>query len=102
MITEKELLDAIRECESEPITLNKVGKLADFYILYDHLFGEPDIGYSYASNAETTIETSGNSVFLRTVNGKNADAVWTVIDELMDTIKVLHPRLYDSVLRKIE
>ena len=95
-------MDAIRECESEPITLNKVGKLADFYILYDHLFGEPYTGYSYANNVEKVIETSGDSVFLRTVSGKNAEAVWMVIDELMDTIKVLHPRLYDSVLRKIE
>ena len=37
MITEKELLSAIAECEAEPITAAKVGKLADFYIIYDHL-----------------------------------------------------------------
>ena len=33
MITEKELLQAIAECEAEPITAAKIAKLADFYII---------------------------------------------------------------------
>lgn len=103
MITEKELMDAIRQCEQEPITQSKIAKLADFYIIYDHLFGEPygDM-YSSAGHPETVIQTKGGSDFLRSVNGKDADKVWLIIDELMDATKALHPRMYDSVLMKIE
>jgi hypothetical protein len=102
MITEKDLLDAIRECEAEPITAQKVGKLADFYIIYDHLFGKPyDNMYSGAEAVEETIWTNGGSEFLQTINGKKADRVWLIMDELMEATKMLHPRMYDGVLRKI-
>lgn len=103
MITERDLLQAIRECEAEPITAQKVSKLADLYIIYDHLFGEPyDAMYSGAGQPETVIQTNGGSEFLRVVDGKKADKVWLIIDELMEATKMLHPRMYDGVLRKIE
>ncbi len=103
MITEKELMDAIRQCEREPVTQSKIAKLADFYIVYDHLFGEPyDAMYSGAGQPETVIQTNGGSEFLRVVDGKKADKVWLIIDELMEATKMLHPRMYDGVLRKIE
>lgn len=104
MITERDLLQAIRECEAEPITAQKVSKLADLYIIYDHLFGEPMVaGYSYESKtANHIIETSGGTEFLEFVNGKETEKVMSVMDELMEAVKTLHPRMYDGVLRKIE
>lgn len=102
MITEKELLDAIQECESEPITLSKISKLADFYIIYDHLFGKPlESEYSQKSPPEKVIETGGKSEFLKAVNGKKTEKVFDVLDELMEAIRALHPRMYDGVLQKI-
>lgn len=102
MITEKDLLNAIKECEAEPITAQKVGKLADFYIIYDHLFGQPyNTVYSEAVKPEKEIWTKGGSKFLLAINGKNPDKVWLVLDELMEATKTLHPRMYDSVLQKI-
>lgn len=35
------------------------------------------------------------------VNGKPGDAVWKIMDELMDAVKMLHPRMYESVLKKL-
>ena len=103
MITEKELLAAIEECEAEPITPNKVSKLADFYIIYDHLFGQPyDSGYSYQAPIENTIEVKGDSDFLKTVNGMKSEKVWAVMDELMTVLEATNPRLYDGVMRKLE
>ena len=103
MITEKELLAAIEECEAEPITQNKVSKLADFYIIYDHLFGQPyDTGYSYQAPIENKIEVKGDSDFLKTVNGMKSEKVWEVINELMDVLEATNPRLYDGVMRKLE
>ena len=94
MITEKDLTDAIRECESEPITPNKVSKLADFYIIYEHLFGQPvDTSYSYAPQAEKVIYTDGGNKFLQAVNGKDTEKVMAIIDELMEAVKILQPRM---------
>ena len=102
MITERELMQAIRECEAEPITLSKVGKLADFYIIYDHLFGDPfNAEYSYGSSAEKTINTDSGSEFLKTINGKSSDKVLTLMDEFMEAIKSLHPRMYSGFIEKL-
>ena len=103
MITEKDLLQEIELCQQQPITDKKFERLASCFIVYDHLFGEPyGAAYSGSVQTETVIQTNGGSDFLRCVDGKNADKVWDVIDELMDATKMLHPRMYDGVLRKIE
>lgn len=105
MIAEKELLEAIKECESEPITASKAGKLADFYIIYDRLFGDPVNSAKYSHNAgipEKIIDVDGGSEFLMAINGMNAEKVWLIIDELMTTIKIINPRLYDGVFRRLE
>ena len=39
--------------------------------------------------------------FLMAVNGKCGDAVWRIMDELAETVKMLHPRVYESVLKKL-
>lgn len=102
MITEKELIQAIEQCEAEPITPSKIAKLADFYIIYDHLFGESfNYGYSQKTTPEKVIETSGNSEFLKAVNGKSTQKVFDILNELMEATRALHPRMYDSVLQKI-
>ncbi len=103
MITEKELCKAIEECQEEPITGTKRSALADLFIIYDHLFGKNDIsGYSYDYNPENTIYTDGGTEFLQIVNGKDTEKVLSIMDELMEATKTLHPRMYDSVLSKIE
>lgn len=105
MITEKELLQAIQECESEPITMAKIAKLADFYTIYDHLFAASNYEIersSDAGEAHEAIRVTGDSEFLRTVNGKKSDKVWSVIDELVSVIQIINPRLYDGVIRKLK
>ena len=102
MITEKELMEAIKECETEPATLAKISKLADFYTVYEHLFGMPmENGYSYALNAEKVLQTNGGTEFLQAVDGKNSEKVMAIIDELLEAVKLLQPRMYDGVLRRL-
>lgn len=103
MITEKELLKAIDECEKEPITASKVGKLADLYIIQDHLFGDRYADrYSYSNQIENpTISTSRDTEFLEAVDGRNAEKVWRIIDELAETVKTLYPRVYDKLLERL-
>ena len=102
MITERELLRAIDECQQEPITSSKRGTLADLFIIYDHLFGQPmNVGYSYDNKIENIIQTNGDTEFLELVNGKDTEKVMAILDELMEATKTLHPRMYDRVIEKI-
>lgn len=100
MITEKELLTAIKECEAEPITQSKIAKLADFYIIYDHLFGNHlETNYSFYAPKEI-IQTSGENEFLNAINGKPSQKVWDVLSELFEVLQTINPRLYESVIKK--
>lgn len=110
MITEKEVRQAIDECMQEPITGNKRSALADLIIIQDYLFGEPQqekIKYvevpvpAYSETAEKEITTNGGSEFLEAINGRKPEKVWKVIDELVEVVKVLHPKTYQSFLEKI-
>lgn len=95
MITEKELLKIIRECEGEPTPYN-MSRLAECYTIYDHLFGVP------LQNAVGKVMlTKSDTEFLQMVNGKSLDGVWGVMDELMDTLKLVNRRAYDGVMRKL-
>lgn len=103
MITEKELLNEIENCQQEPITGSKREVLADLIIIYDYFFGEPNYSnYSYSSEVETPIlKTNSDTEFLKVVNGKNAENVLNILDELMSAIEALHPRMYSQVIQKI-
>ncbi|MBR6029483.1 MAG: hypothetical protein IKP40_10370 [Clostridia bacterium] len=56
--------------------------------------------YSYAPDPNAVV-IDIDSDFARQIDGKNQAAVWPVINELMDAIKVLHPRLYSAVMDKL-
>lgn len=104
MITEREVQKAIDECLQEPVTGAKRTVLADLIIIQDYLFGEPRQAApipQYSETAGNEISTNGGSEFLDAVNGRKADKVWKVIDELVEATKVLHPRMYQSFLDKI-
>ena len=47
------------------------------------------------------LSIAGDSEFLTAVNGKGGDAVWSIMNDLMDTVHVLHPRIYESVIKKL-
>lgn len=94
MITERDLLDAIGECENEPPSFTSIKKLASLYTVYDHLYGTP--------HEEKFARNIKHSEFLQTVNGKDIGAVLDIMDELMQTLSVLYPKAYNNILRKIE
>ena len=110
MITEKDLQEAIAECKGvRSPNANTCIKLAAFYILQDHLFGdrqrEDPGGYSFAPAAEplpvATVAVFGESDFAQAVTGMDPANAWAVMDELMDTLRIVNPGLYRGVLRKL-
>lgn len=46
------------------------------------------------------LDLYGDSDFLWAAAGKDPSAAWTVMDELMDTLCVVNPRAYKSVMWK--
>ena len=110
MITEKALMQEIEECQSHTLTDKKVQRLADCYIILDHLFGKSfddapkinyNIGYSGENRVENTIKINGDTDFLKAINNKNAEKVMLILDELMEANKILHPKMYNRVIDKI-
>ena len=98
MITEKDLQAAIAECQGQrnPNASTCI-KLAAYYTITNELYGNPPT-YSYASGV---IEYTSDTEFGQLIRGKDPVEVLAVMDELMDTIHVLNPKLYASVLRKL-
>lgn len=109
MITERDLEQAIAECQGErnPNASTCI-KLAAFYTIRNEMFGtKPDEpSYSYApppQPADTrTIDYDSGSEFAQVIHGRDAAEIWPIMDELMDTIHALIPKLYDGVLRKLQ
>ncbi len=47
MISQRELLNSIRDIEQSASTHQQCQKLADLYIIYDHLYGLKEAAHSY-------------------------------------------------------
>ena len=97
MVTERELYEAIRECESAPPSYQNCEKLAVFYTVYDKLFANS----SKKTAKSTYIQPVSDSEFMRLIVGKDWTSLLAILDELMDSVKILQPRLYDAVMRKL-
>lgn len=102
MFTRAELIDAINEFEGGRHSIQNCEKLAAIYTVLDHL-NEPDYdrGYSGDSKVNTEIGVYGDSEFLNMVAGKPPEKVWQLIDELVDALGVLNPRLQTNFMDKL-
>ena len=120
MITEQDLQEAIAECQGQKNpNANTCIKLAAFLTIQKEMFGKPDTApiqpmqpiqpvqsYSYAAEPmrdkpDDTIDYQSESEFARLIHGKSANDAWAVMDELMDTLEVVYPRLYNSVIGQL-
>lgn len=109
MITEFDLQEAIAECQGvRNPTSSTCIKLAAYYILRDHLYGEPEPEvrtYSFAGPpAEEPIEKveyESDTDFGQAVHGRDVNEVLPLIDELMTTLQAVNPRLYNGVMRRL-
>ena len=93
MISIDELNKTILDLETNrDTTYATCERLAWLYIVRDHLTQKM---------SKEPLNLAGESEFLAAVNGKCGDAVWRIMDELAETVKWLHPRVYESVLKKL-
>lgn len=111
MITEKDLHEAIAECQGERNpNANTCVKLAAFYTILDHIKEQQteDPGHSYQAEQPAirevlvkTIDYDGTSEFAQAVYGRDTQEVMALMDELMDAVMVTNPPLYKSVMRRL-
>ena len=109
MITEQDLQAAIAECQGQrnPNASTCI-KLAAFYTIRNELFKDREEVPIYsrsgppAEQTEKYIDYDSGSEFSQVINGMPSWDAWAVIDELMDTLQAINPRLYAGVIQKLE
>ena len=107
MITEKELHEAIAECQGtrNPDTKTCL-KLASFYTILDHIAEKekddgctknmPAPAYSFAPEIYQS-----DTEFGEVIQSLSTYETLEIMDELMSTLSIVEPRLYASVMRKL-
>ena len=104
MITERDLQEAIAECQGKRNpNADTCMMLAAFYTIRDHLFPQEKTKeivpqYSFSSGLVTY---ESNSEFGQAVKDKDVNEILALVDEIMDTLKVLNPKLYNSIMMRL-
>ena len=112
MIRESDLHEAIAEClgKRDP-DANTCIKLAAYYTILNQLYpqeqDEQEVhampvlpAQSFAADPDT-VNYEGDSEFARIVRELPVSRMMPIIDEMMDALSVLQPRLYDAVMRRL-
>lgn len=104
----KEIEWAISELESGESSFQVYSKLADLYACRNEMLGvsskQPQM-MAYSMEAEPVrerVDRYGDSDFLRVVDGKDLEKVFSILDENMETIRVTNSKMYESVMRRLE
>ena len=107
MITRADLQSAIAECQGKRNPDAKTCiMLAAYYTIQREMFGEekevehPAYSFAPAPN-RNIIEMDGDSDFARAVDGRDQEEVMPILDELMNTLRIIQPKLYNAVMDKL-
>ena len=106
MLDPKEIDLEIARLEYGESSYPAYAKLATLYTIKNQMNRaetkqqEPRQAYSLAAAPELT-GRYGDSEFLREIEGRDMEDVLQVMDDLMDTLQVANPRVYNGVMRKI-
>ena len=105
MITEKDLQEAIAECQGKrnPNAETCI-MLAAFLTIQKEMFGKQETVvpmYSYASEPVEEVTYSSDTEFSQAIQGMPTEKVMQIVDELMTTLQAINPRLYAGVMRKV-
>ena len=89
-----EINSEIAKLERQPASYQSIERLAWLYIVRDHLTESP---------TPVTEEKmpQGKSEYYCACAGKSISEVMSVMDELMDALAVIQPRLYAAVITKL-
>lgn len=102
MIDENEIRKWIARLETEESSWTNYERLAVLYTVLNQQSeeGERPAPVMYSA-APAPVEVYGDSEFLQAVSSVEPGKAWAVMDELMDSLKVVNERVYNSVMRKM-
>lgn len=106
MLDALEIRKEIARLEYEEASYDNYAKLATLYTIRAEM-SKPETEEHTArvtparSYSVETVDEYGDSDFLHAIAGKPPGAVWLIIDELVDSLRVMQPRTYAAVMRKI-
>ena len=95
MLDRKEIDIEIARLEYGESSYPAYAKLANLYTI------RVPIAYDRGHSTSPDPPRWGESDFLCEVKNRDPDAVWEIIDDLMDTLHTVNPRVYEGVMRKI-
>ena len=101
MISRETLDRAIAEHESGDTSYANCERLAWLYIVRDHLPGEAQKEPT-KKEKEATSSPGGDSDFLKAIHGKDMEKAISVMDEIMQAIQVLQPKLYNAAIDRLK
>ena len=110
MVDDNEVKRWIARLETEESSWTNYEKLAVLYTIQNRqeTTAQPitpaPVMYSAAPAQAATpapVGDYGDSDFLRAIVGRDPEKAWSVMDELMDSLKIVNERVYNSVMRKI-
>ena len=91
MISLDEIERSILELESKDTTFATCEKLSVLYNVRDHLMPKSEV--------RSNILAKSDLYYL--VEGKPQGKVWEVMAELVDSIKVFQPKVYEELMRRL-
>ena len=97
MINIEEVNGEIARLESQPTTMVTIEKLASLYIVRDHLTISPVTAAPVTGDGIP----QGESEYYCACAGKTISEVMGVMDDLMNTLMVIQPRLYSAVMLRL-
>ena len=113
MLDPKEIEIEIARLEYGESSYPAYAKLANLYTIKNQIEKQAEqksadyavpsqvVAKSRNDNSSETVGSYGDSDFLRLIAGKPAAAICVIIDELMDTLRIVNPRVYQRIITKI-
>lgn len=99
MISNAEIRKAIAECQGDPNpNAYTCIKLAAYYTILNN----NEQQFSYASKPVDEVRMNSDSEFFEAIKGVNTKEVLVVMDELMDGVRAMMPRLYDVTMERLK
>lgn len=87
----------IDRLELRPTSFYACRRLSTLYNVRDHLLAE-----RYPKEVDANLKlTLRGSDFLDAANGKPYEDVLKIVDEHLETIKMLYPKTYDGVIQRV-
>lgn len=91
----------IAEWEAKDLTFVVVERLAWLYIVRDNALMRVKDQTGEEPVVMPAVAISSGSEFMEACSKANPAKMWPVLDELMETLKVLQPKLYEAIIERL-